>query len=76
MKTIADVAPMTWWQKFRAWVIAFEEAMDFRETDILSDRIESLERRIADLEAQFHDSNDCISSSINPIIESEAHETL
>jgi hypothetical protein len=71
MKTIADVAPMTWWQKLRGWIVVFEEAMDFREMDILSDRIERLEGRITDLEAQLHHSNDCVSGSINPIIASE-----
>ena len=71
MKTIADAAPQTWWQKFNVWIIAFEAAMDFRETDILSDRIECLERRMTDLEAQLHHSNDCVSGSINPNIASE-----
>jgi hypothetical protein len=71
MKTISDVAPITWWQNFMDWIIAVEAAMDFRETDILSDRMEYLERRIANLEAQLHHSNDSVSNSIHPIIESE-----
>ncbi|MEB3216055.1 MAG: hypothetical protein VKN72_07360 [Nostocales cyanobacterium 94392] len=64
MKTIADVAPQTWWQKLNALVIVFQATMDI---DILGDRIK---RRIADLEAQLHNSNVCVSGSINSSIES------
>jgi len=72
MKPIAGVASsQTWWQKFNAWVIAFEAAMDFRETDILSDRTEYLKQRMSDIEAQLHNLNDCGSGSINPNIASE-----
>jgi hypothetical protein len=71
MKPITGVAPLTWWQKFNAWVITVGTAMDFRETDILSDRLERLERRIVYLEVQLYHSNDCGSVSINPSIESE-----